>query len=66
MSFTLHCRNCDWSVEEPIELKGEANWIAGRHISETGHSIRLERLEPEGENDFYRGGRDVEILTEPP
>ena len=64
MPYTLHCRSCDWSIEEPIELKGEANLLAGRHISETGHSVRLQRLEPEG--DFYRGGDAVEILTEPP
>lgn len=68
MAYTLHCRSCDWSVDEPIELKGEANWLAGRHIAETGHSIRLERVEPEDDeaDDFYRGGSGVEVITEPP
>lgn len=65
MGFTLHCRSCEWSVEEPLELKGEANWLAGRHISKTGHSVALERVECE-EEDFYRGGGSVEVITEPP
>ena len=62
MGYTLHCRTCDWAVEEPVELKGEANWIAGRHIAETGHSVALERVDCE-EGDFYRGGGGVEILV---
>lgn len=66
MPYTLHCRTCDWAVEEPVELKGEANWLAGRHIAETGHSVELRReVDEEGtEDDFYRGG--VEVLREPP
>lgn len=68
MPFTLHCRACDWAVEEPVELKGEANWLAGRHIAETGHSVDLRRVEPEGEDgeDFYRGGGTVEVVRDPP
>lgn len=65
MAFTLHCRNCDWEIEEPVELKGEANWLAGRHIAETGHSVRLERVEPDEEGDFHRGGRRDEVVSEP-
>lgn len=64
MAYTLHCRNCDWNVEEPVELKGEANWLAGQHISETGHSVRLEQVQAEEEDDFYRGGRRREILSQ--
>ena len=63
MPYTLHCRDCDWAVETPIELKGEANLRAGRHIAETGHSVKLRRIEPT--DDFYRGGAAEEILTEP-
>ena len=66
MGYTLHCRTCEWSVDEPVQLKGEANWLAGRHISETGHSVGLERVDASDGNDFYRGGGRVEILTEPP
>lgn len=65
MGYTLDCRACDWAIDQPIELKGEANLVAGRHIAETGHSVALERVAPEG-GDFYRGGDEVEILTEPP
>ena len=65
MGYTLRCRSCDWAVEEPVELKGEANWLAGKHIAETGHSVALERVECE-EEDFYRGGGGVEVVTEPP
>lgn len=65
MGYTLHCRTCDWAVEEPVDLKGEANWLAGKHIAETGHSVALERVDCE-EDDFYRGGGNVEVLTEPP
>lgn len=64
MGYTLHCRTCEWSVEEPVELKGEANWLAGKHIAETGHSVALERVETD-EDDFYRGGGGVEIVTTP-
>ena len=64
MGYTLHCRTCEWSVEEPVELKGEANWLAGKHIAETGHSVALERVETD-EDDFYRGGGSVEIVTQP-
>lgn len=67
MAYTLHCRTCDWAIEEPVELKGEANWLAGRHIAETGHSVELRREAPEGEeDDFYRGGDRFEVLWEPP
>lgn len=65
MGYTLHCRTCDWAVDEPVELKGEANWLAGRHIAETGHSVNLERVVLEEEDDFYRGGSRVEVDAEP-
>jgi hypothetical protein len=65
MGYTLHCRSCEWEVDEPLELKGEANWLAGRHIAETGHSVALERVECE-EGDFYRGGASTEVITDPP
>lgn len=64
MAYTLDCRGCDWAVDEPIELKGEANWLAGKHIAETGHSVALEHVVTEDEEDFYRGG-GIEVLTEP-
>lgn len=65
MGYTLYCRACEWAVVEPVELKGEANWLAGRHIAETGHSVRLERTAPDEEGDFYRGGDGTEILSDP-
>lgn len=64
MAYVLRCRTCEWAIEEPIELKGEANWLAGQHIAETGHSVALERVDLEGE-DFYRGG-DGEVVIEAP
>lgn len=65
MAYTLNCRNCEWRIEEPVELKGEANWLAGQHISETGHSVRLERVESDDEDDFRRGGGSIDVLSEP-
>jgi len=57
MGYTLDCRGCDWAVDEPIELKGEANWLAGRHIAETGHSVALQHVPTEEtDEDFLRGG----------
>lgn len=64
MGYTLRCRVCEWGIDEPVELKGEANMLAGKHIAKTGHSVALERVAAEGE-DFYRGGADVEILRGP-
>ena len=65
MAYTLDCRGCEWAVDEPVELKGEANWLAGKHIAKTGHSVALKRVVAEDDDDFYRGG-GTEILREPP
>ena len=56
--YEVHCRECDWGADDPLELKGEANLRAGRHISETGHVVVLKtvtRDDPDGE--FRRGRR---------
>lgn len=74
MAFEIECRECDWKAPEPVDLKGEANWLAGRHISDTGHSVAIRELDPEealaDEDDFYRGGSDrgrvVQIVGPPP
>lgn len=59
MGFILDCRDCDWAVDEPVELKGEANWIAGRHIAETGHSIALVRVGADADAPPPVAGVDV-------
>lgn len=41
MAFTVVCRECEWAAPGPVDLKGAANWLAGRHISETGHSVGI-------------------------
>ena len=63
--YEVYCRECDWQAPEAVELKGLANVLAGRHISETGHVVTLKTVElaPEEDvpvDDFYRGrGRSV-------
>jgi len=61
--YQVYCRECDWSVPEPVALKGEANVRAGRHISQTGHVVTLKSVETPVEegDDFRRGGRRVEF-----
>lgn len=60
MPYLVYCRECGWTISDPVELKGEANWLAGRHISEQGHSVALKEIDPETENkakedvEFYR------------
>lgn len=60
MAFKVYCRECSWKKADPVELKGEANWIAGRHISDTGHSVAVKEVE-DGEEEsepkeFFRSG----------
>lgn len=69
MMYVVYCRECSWEAPKPLELKGEANMIAGRHISNTGHSVALRELDPSDEltsdTGFHRSGRrrtPVEIL----
>lgn len=66
-AYEVFCRECDWQVDEPVDLKGTANLLAGRHISRTGHIVALKTIERPAEEDdeFYRGGDrsiSVEIL----
>lgn len=68
-AYEVYCRECEWSADGPVDLKGTANLIAGRHISRTGHVVALKAVETATEDapadDFYRGGRRsvaVEIL----
>lgn len=69
-SYEVFCRECDWRVDEPVDLKGTANLLAGRHISQTGHIVALKTVEQDGDTEeFYRGGRrsvTVEILRAAP
>lgn len=71
MPYLVYCRECGWTISDPVELKGEANWLAGRHISEQGHSVALKEVEPEYEEkqkedvEFYRHTsrpENIEIL----
>ena len=61
--YEVYCRGCEWGAEDPVDLKGEANLLAGRHISETGHVVVVKtvtRDEDDPGEDFYRGrGRRV-------
>ena len=59
--YEVYCRECDWQAPDTVELKGLANVLAGRHISETGHVVALKTVELAAEedvpaDDFYRGG----------
>lgn len=60
MAYLVYCRECGWMASDPVELKGEANWLAGRHISENGHSVALKEIDPdaptraEDDIEFYR------------
>lgn len=70
MAYKVYCRECSWTVSDPVELKGEANWLAGRHISDTDHSVALEEVEEDSADaEFVRAdatrGR-VEILRPDP
>ncbi len=71
MPYLVYCRECGWTITDPVELKGEANWLAGRHISEQGHSVALKEVEPDNEEkqkedvEFYRNTprtANIEIL----
>ena len=59
--YEVYCRECDWRADGPIDLKGTANVLAGRHISRTGHVVALKTIEDGGPTeegtagDFYRG-----------
>lgn len=58
-AYEVYCRECGWRADGPVDLKGTANLLAGRHISRTGHVVALKTIEEpdEGErDDFYRGG----------
>lgn len=68
MAYDLYCRECSWSSTS-VELKGEANWIAGKHISKTGHSVAMKEVdeeppEPPKDTDFFRSSRDTEGTME--
>ena len=47
MPYLARCRECEWVAPMPVDLKGTANVQAGRHISDTGHSVDIERLDGE-------------------
>lgn len=66
--YEVYCRECDWQAPDTVELKGLANVLAGRHISETGHVVALKTVEREADedvpaDDFYRG-RDRSVSFE--
>lgn len=49
MPYQVYCRECEWAAPTPVDLKGEANWLAGRHISETGHHVSLREVDGDQE-----------------
>jgi hypothetical protein len=63
--YEVYCRECGWQADEPVDLKGAANLLAGRHISQTGHVVALKTIDGDGATqegtagDFYRGRRSV-------
>lgn len=58
MVYKVYCRECGWTIPDHVHLKGEANWLAGRHISDTGHSVAIREADaatPAEDNiEFYR------------
>ncbi len=63
-AYEVYCRECDWQADNPVDLKGTANLLAGRHISRTGHVVALKTVEAPDGGELRRGGRSVsfEIL----
>ncbi|MDZ7701123.1 MAG: hypothetical protein U5J98_03120 [Halobacteriales archaeon] len=61
--YEVYCRECDWRADNPVDLKGTANLLAGRHISRSGHVVALKTIEAD-DGELRRGGRSVsfEIL----
>ena len=51
--YEVYCRECDWQAPDTVELKGLANVLAGRHISETGHVVALKTVELEADGKSY-------------
>lgn len=45
MTYRVTCRECDWIAAATVEEKGAANWLAGKHISDTGHVVTIEDVE---------------------
>ena len=45
MPYRVACRECDWVASSIVEEKGAANWLAGKHISKTGHVVTIEDVE---------------------
>lgn len=56
-AYEVYCRECDWRADDPVDLKGTANLLAGRHISRTGHVVALKTIEQPAEDgeEFHRG-----------
>ncbi|MFB6354420.1 MAG: hypothetical protein ABEJ92_10085 [Halobacteriales archaeon] len=67
-AYEVYCRECEWSADGPVDLKGTANLLAGRHISRTGHVVALKAVETAPEDapadDFYRGGGGRSVAVE--
>ena len=63
-AYEVYCRECDWQADNPVDLKGTANLLAGRHISRTGHVVALKTVEAPDDGELHRGARSVsfEIL----
>ncbi len=60
--YKVYCRECGWRSDGPVDLKGTANLLAGRHISRTGHVVALKTVETDVDDpadDFHRGRRSV-------
>lgn len=55
-AYEVYCRECDWQADNPVDLKGTANLLAGRHISRTGHVVALKTIEAPDDEEFRRGG----------
>ena len=60
-AYEVYCRECDWQADNPVDLKGAANLLAGRHISRTGHVVALKTIRTPEDGELRRGGRSVSV-----
>lgn len=63
-TYEVYCRECDWRVNGPVDLKGTANLLAGRHISETDHVVALKSIEEPADDQELRRGGDRSVHVE--
>lgn len=63
-AYEVYCRECDWRADGPVDLKGTANLLAGRHISRSGHVVALKTIEQPAEAEEFHRGKDRSVTFE--